>query len=236
MCARQASAELHFQRSDGELVVARVRLMALNDTGLIADRPVYVDGGSKIPVGREIAVHVTVRGKRCEFPSRIESEFRRAPSGSHLTGPGVVLRRPESIASSQRRSSVRVSVAGCDPIRVVSTTPFPGAYAACSLMGPIYHSWMVDISAGGLSMVMDRDSARSIQRGGELFLTFCLPDIEGDFNMLGRVRHMREVAQGESVRLALAFRSWQNGSLRSDQQRIARFVAARERTMLKRRR
>lgn len=235
-CARQAAAELHFERGDGELVIARARLLMFSDNELLADRPVYVDNGSKIPLGRPLKVHVAIRGSRYEFDSAIELEFRRGPKHTPWIGPGIVLRKPKSITSSQRRASVRVSVVGCDPIQVISAKPCPSGAAACSLAGPVYHGWMVDLSTGGLSMVIDRQTARLVQRGDRLYITFCLPDVEGEFNLLGSVRHLREVAQGESIRLALAFRSWTGGRLRPDQQRISRFVAQRERTVLKRRR
>ncbi len=236
VCSRESSAELHFERADGELVVARVRLLMFSENELLADRPVYADHGHKIPSGRPIKVHVAIRGSRYEFESFIESEFRRAPGQTPWTGPGIVLRRPMSVAPSQRRANVRVSVVGCDPIQVISAKPCASGVSACALEGPVYHGWMVDLSAGGLSMVLDRESARVVQRGDHLFMTFCLPDVCGAFNLYASVRHVREVAEGESIRLAAAFCTWDGGHLRTDQQRIAHFVAERERVMLKRRR
>lgn len=235
-CARQAAAELHFERGDGVLVIARARLLLFSDNELLADRPVYSDHGSKIPLGRPLKVHVAIRGSRYEFESAIELEFRSGPRHTPWIGPGIVLRKPKEVVPSQRRANVRVSVLGCDPIRVISAKPFPSRAAACSLEGPVYHGWMVDVSAGGLSIVVDRQMGRLIRRGDRLYVTFCLPDLEGEFNVLGSVRHLREVAEGESIRLAMAFRSWPGGRLRFDQQRIARFVAERERSMLRRRR
>jgi len=236
VCARESAAELHFERTDGELVVARVRLLMFSDSELLADRPVYTDNGSKIPTGETLKVHISIRGNRYEFESAIESEFRRAPGHTPWAGPGIALRKPEAVAPSQRRASVRVSVLGCDPIHVISARPCSSGASACSLEGPVYLGWMVDVSAGGLSMVLDRQAAKLVRRGDRLFMTFCLPGVEGTFNLLGSVRHLREVAEGESIRLAAAFRPWDGGHLRTDQQRIARFVAERERTMLKRRR
>lgn len=234
VCARQAAAELHFERGDGELVIARLRLLAFSDSEVLADRPVYVDGRGKIPTGRPLKVHVAIQGSRYEFESVIESEFRRPPGHTPWTGPGIVLRRPKSVSPSQRRANVRVSVVGCDPIRVISAKPCASGAAACSLDGPVYYGWMIDVSAGGLSMVLDRRSARLVRCGDEFYVTFCLPDVDGDFNLFGTVRHLREVAGGESIRLALAFRNWPGGRLRPDQQRIAHFVAERERLILRR--
>jgi c-di-GMP-binding flagellar brake protein YcgR len=233
-CARQTAAELHFERGDGELIIARVRLLLFSDHKLLADRPVYADNRGTIPLGRPLKVHIAFRGSRYEFESVIESEFRRAPGHTPWTGPGIVLRRPTSVSPSQRRASVRVSVMGCDPIQVISAKPCASGAVACSLDDPVYHGWMIDISAGGLSMVIDRESARPVRCGDELYVTFRLPDGDSEFNMFASVRHLRPVAEGESIRLALAFRNWPGGRLKPDRQRIARFVAERERLILKR--
>lgn len=235
-CARQASAELHFFRGDGSLITARVRLLGLSGRRVLADRPMYSDGAGPIPLNRRIRVHVAIRGKRYQFDSAVESRLLRLPPGLGHSGPGIALLRPAVVARSQRRANVRVSMVGYDPVQVILAAACPSGVEACLLRTPLLIGWMVDLSAGGFSVLVDRRRHKKPKRGNHYFVTFRLPGVDEEFNLSGSVRHFRAASGGESIRLALALMDWNGSRLKRDQDRLSRFVADHERRMLRRKR
>ncbi len=234
-CERNAPAELHYELRDGALVTARVRLLELRGNRILADRPILLGNDSGIPAGVAITVHVSLRGSRYQFESVIEEEDVKVPLNRRQMVPGIALRRPTKAIQSQRRSHIRVSLVGYDPINVHLVSPHPDVPGACAIDAEVVTGWLVDLSGGGLSVVVDNRAFGFIRCGEVFFVTFALPSVLEDFCVLGSVRHTRHITSSDSLRLGIGFRPWGGRRLTHDQRRICRFVTAHERRMLRRR-
>jgi hypothetical protein len=94
---------------------------------------------------------------------------------------------------------------------------------------------MFDLSAGGISVLVDRGILNRVRAAERFFATFALPSTNRKLCMLAAVRHSRVVEPSGSLRIGLSFRPWGGGRLAHDQRRILQFVAAHERRLLRRR-
>jgi c-di-GMP-binding flagellar brake protein YcgR len=181
-------------------------------------------------------MHLTLGGSRYQFDTSIVDEDRTIRINDHQTLPGIALRKPRVVNDSQRRTCLRVSLAGYDPISVDLATPQGESEDACAIDAERASGWIADLSVGGLSLIADRRVLRRPQPGGRYFLSFGLPGEDGEFNMLGSVRHIRAIPNGDGVRVSMCFCPWNGNSLSRDQRRLGRFIAAHERRLLRRRR
>ena len=233
---RRLPAELHYIDGDGVVVTGCVRILDHTPDCILTDEPLYLADDGTIPPGQTITAHMSLQGERCQFETVIVEEHRTIDIGDGQSRPGIALRKPIVIAKSQRRSHLRILTVGYDPINVdiaASDAHLPGA---CRLDAPRISGWMVDLSAGGLSVVVDKRVFLPARRGERFFMTFRLPGLTRELNMLGSVRHSRPVSSGTSMRVAMSFCKWGDGPITSEQRRIARFVADHERRMFRRRR
>ena len=136
------------------------------------------------------------------------------------------------IADSQRRTCVRVSLMGYDPVSIEMVRPHRDFPNACSVDGERFAAWLLDLSVGGVSVLADHRVFAQVRRGERFFLAFVLPGEDDEFYMLGSVRHSRIVASSDSLRVGLVFVPWRGNAYASEQRRLSRFVAAHQRRML----
>lgn len=235
-CARNVPAELVYEAPSGEIITGRVRLLQLTDRQVLADRPAYLEGNGRIPRGVGISIHIQIRGTRYEFKSAIEESYRIIPLNARQNVPGIALSRPDVVIESQRRTQLRVSVVGYDPLNVRMVRPHPTLPDCCPVTADLINGWLIDVSGGGMAVLVDHRVLGAVPRGELFFLSFVLPDVEDEFFMLGSVRHTRTIASSGSLRLGIGLRPWNGTHFKHDQQRISRFVARHQRRMLRRRR
>lgn len=235
-CHRNVAAELQYEADDRNVATGRVRLLALTPRHVLTDAPVYFDGDDMIPCGAAITVYVVLNGQRFEFASVIEEDSCQVRLNARQTVPGLALSRPAVLRESQRRGHFRVSLVGYDPINVDLGRAVPAVPDACSLAEGLARGWLSDLSLGGASVIVDRRAIGTVSSGDHYYVSFCLPDVPGCFNLLGSVRHTRMVSNSESQRIGFSFLPWNVRSLESDQKRLARFIAEHERRLLRRRR
>ncbi|MGB2985582.1 MAG: hypothetical protein WBE26_06835 [Phycisphaerae bacterium] len=234
-CARNVPVELHYETAGGAIVMGRVRLLELTERQFLADRPLYSNDDAQIPTGAAISVHVLLDGVRYQFDSAIEESKRLVRLNARQRVPGIALRRPAVMAESQRRSHLRISMATYDPINIDLVRPDPTFPDACSIDAELVAAWMLDLSVGGVSVLVDHRILNRVQQTERFFLTFALPSVDDEFYMLGSHRHSRVVEASDSLRIGLSFRPWRDRQFTHDQRRLSRFIAEHERSMLRRR-
>lgn len=240
-CDRNTPIELHYEPNNAPMVVGRARLLGFDDKQLLADRPLCLDTGT-IPCGKRLSVHISMNGERYEFESFIEESHRMVQLNAHNRVRGIALKRPLEFSKSQRRKNLRISLMGYEPITVELVKPHPDIPAACPADAMIYNGWMVDLSVGGMSVLMDQHIIQRIKENELFYVTFDLPGgdeetgSEAGYCLLGSVRHSRVIEASESLRVAMSFQEWNQRQLTHDQRRLSRFIASHERRMLRRRR
>jgi hypothetical protein len=95
---------------------------------------------------------------------------------------------------------------------------------------------MINLSTGGVSVLVRRQHLRRASYNERFFLTFALPETEGEFCMVGSVRHTQTIDVSGSLRVGFAFHPWGGRDLNADQRSISRFITQHERRLLRRRR
>jgi c-di-GMP-binding flagellar brake protein YcgR len=235
-CARNIPAELQYEDRDGAIITGRVRLLELTKDHVLADSPAYLKDDGRIPTGEAITVHVLLNKSRYQFESVIEDTDQTIRLNARQTVPGIALCRPAEISNSQRRTNLRITMLGYDPINVDLVRPDPNVSDACSTDARIIAAWMIDLSVRGVSVIADRRVLASARRGQRFFMSFALPSVTDEFHMLGSVRHGRIVRASGSLRIGISLRPWRDRMFKHDQRRISQFIAEHERRMLRRRR
>lgn len=232
-CDRNAPAEICFAHRNGPPLIARFRLLELSDEFIRGDKPGKNDQDGHIPKGRPITVHLFIRGARYQFDSVIVEQNSWVQLNSEQRIPGIVLRRPKEISKSERRSSYRVSVAGIDPIQIELARAHPEIPDACLLAPGVIGGRLLNLSAGGAAVLVDRRDLRMPKLGDGFFLGFSLPGSDTPCCELGEVRHALNVEASDSVRLAFAFVKWGGQVFNHEQRVLSRFIMEQQRRLLR---
>ena len=88
----------------------------------------------------------------------------------------MALRPPAAVVESQRRAHFRVSVAGKDPIQVTLARCHPRLRDVCEIDARPAQGKLLNISGGGMAVLVRRRELPGVRSGQRLFLTFCLSD------------------------------------------------------------
>ncbi len=235
-CARNLPAQVHYERVDGTVVTCRVRLLQLTDERILADMPHYLDRGDRIADGSPVTVHVLLGGSRYQFSSNLERTGIPVRLNERQVIRGTALSKPRVLTDSQRRAFLRIRLVSYDPVRVDLARPHPELPEACVLDQHPATGSIVDLSVGGVAVLVDDKQLRSVRPGEPFYLTFTLPDVDYEFLMFGSLRQVRTVESSGAQRLAFAFRPWVPSRFQRDQDTLAKFVAQHQRRLLRRRR
>ncbi|MBU0717915.1 MAG: PilZ domain-containing protein [Planctomycetes bacterium] len=234
-CARNVPAELHYETPEGVVVVWRTRLVQVTERHIIAERPSRNDQAAELQEGQPLLAHFSVGRSRYQFQTDVEVGRISVRLNERHRILGIALRKPRSIKRSQRRAHLRVSLAGTEPVVVHLARPHPSISDACAIDGRVGQGQIVNLSAGGILVLIDNRIMSTAKVGERFYMTFGMPEVEEPFNMLGTVRHLRVVESSDSLRVAMAFRPWRGIRMDAEQRRIQTYVAGRERLFLRRR-
>jgi len=228
------SAELCYDPPAGTLTVYRLRMLELTDTQVITDAP--RDGGDAVvPPDEQVTVHFLLHGGRYRFDTVIESYDVRVRLNARETLRGIALRKPLKVASSQRRADFRKSLAAFEAVEVSIVPRHPDFTDACRPDALRISAKIVQISAGGVGLLVEHGEILRIPVETPCFLSFTLPDVEPEFVMLAIQRHKQTLHDGKAFRIGWQFQEWGAGPLKQDRRRLARFIADSQRKQLKRR-
>lgn len=233
-CARNIPIELHYIQANGPMIIGRARLLDFDQDHILADRPLCLDQIGTIPAGKKLSIHFALQGKRYQFESMIQETERMVRLNDRQEVRGIALQWPVTLTLSQRREFLRVSMASYDPISVEMLRPDANYPTACPVDAKIYHAWLVDLSVGGTSILLDQHILRNVKYNELFLLSFELPGCKDEFLLYGSVRHSRVIEVSESIRIAMRFQGWNSHQLKNEQRRLSRFIASHERRLLRR--
>ncbi len=233
-CVRNTSVEIQLEDSSGQTKTWRTRLLFVKDERLIAEVP-RLSRDNPIPLSREIDVYMLLGGIRYRFASVVEESGLKIALNEKVRVLGMKLKLPAEVLEDQRRANYRLSLAAGEPLLVSFCLPHPSILHACEINTQVTIARIVNISAGGLAVLVDQQYARTFQTGTNLFGVFVLPDCQGTFTVLCKIRHTQKIEASASVRAGIAFCEWPGCNLKDDQLRIMRFIASHERQYLQRR-
>ena len=235
LCARNAAAELHVELTDDDCVAARVRLLAVEDNAVLADRPQNLDRTVQLRAGQRVCVYVRCGNDRWAFDSRVIKSVRLVRLNARQRVVGMSLEMPTEVRDQQRRHDYRINVAGqgigCRVQREDAGHPFACRTGEVSHLGAV-----VDLSARGLAVVLDTPAYRQFAYADRVFCELELPGCSRPMVLLYQVRHVRAVPGKDGGVMGLALRSMPGAPIETVARYLTRFVADEQRRKLRRRR
>ncbi len=235
-CARNLPVELHQDTDDDGVLVARTRVLDLDDECLYVDSVQSV--GSSVSFDRKagIVAYLQLNGTRYSFQSRVVSTGCWVKLNDEKRVRGASLAKPARVEEGQRREDYRVSLATIDLPHISLHEAPDNDPGACPLDAARFQANVVDLSRGGMSILVRAADRRGFRRGALYFVNTEFPDGSGELTLLAEVRHVRRLLDGETTRLGLKFVRWNGRFTQPILQRVGQYCADVERQSLKRRR
>jgi len=235
-CARNMAAELHIPQSDGGLLTAWTRMLGCEGELIQLDQPQAISGCISLAPGQRVTVFLHVKGKRYRFHSAVAQPRVRIRLNERMVVTGITLEWPSEVMEAQRREDFRVSVAGTRDIPVCFhglTVPAPGPVPVDV---PRFGGRIVDVSAGGMAVLIARTEIRNLRLGDLFYSEFLLPEDDQPLTPVCQVRHANLVRADTARLVGMEFMPWVGCDAERMNQRTRRFVVAEQRRQLRLRR
>lgn len=234
-CDRNAPIELQYESSDGELLVARTRLLGFDETHVYLDRPQSIGDDVRFRRGQRVEGYMLLHDVRYAFATVVEDLATLVEINATKRTVGMVLRRPATVRESQRRSHFRVAVLSEGPITAAVHAADPGHPGACPIDAGRAEATLLNLSAGGAGLLMERGQGGWISAGDHLFMTFQLPEEEEPICFLVDVRQCTMGADSSTRRVGVRIRAWPTPrSVERTRERLQRYITAVQRKRLRR--
>jgi c-di-GMP-binding flagellar brake protein YcgR len=248
-CARNQPIEVQFDTIDGHAKTAKSRLLQMDETYLMIDRPTIKGGLAQIPDKSTITVSYNSGGDRYRFRSRVGT-IRSVQLNEKTNIKSLEILIPETVERSQRRRDFRISLAGSgtlegtlEPLnwQTESAGDDPDENVTGADESRIQSSKisvrLANISAGGVGVVMDHTHAHLVRAGEHHSIEFWLPGDDDAFQVRVEIRHVINRSATANTVVGLKFiEDPASGSFRAAIQRVSRFVAEEQRRQLRNRR
>ncbi len=235
-CARNLPAELHIQQLDGDVVTAWAQMLGCQNELVQLDQPQAGSGSITLAPRQRVKVFLYVRGKRYRFHSAVAEPRARIRLNERMVVTGIALEWPSELVEAQRREDFRVSVAGTHdiPVRLHGlTVPAPGPVP---LDVHRFQGRIIDISAGGMAVLIARTEIRNVQLGELFYSEFILPEDDQPLAPVCQSRHANLIRADTAHLVGMQFMPWIGCDAKQMSQRTRRFVIAEQRRQLRRRR
>ena len=235
-CARNIPAELRVQQPDGGPLTAWARMLGCENEVIQLDQPQTAARNIALAPGQRVTVFLHVKGKRYRFCSVVVEPRIRIRLNERMVVAGFALEWPLELVEAQRRDDFRVSVAGTRDIPVCfhgMTVPAPGPVP---LDVPRFQGRIVDVSAGGIAVLISRTELRSVRLGELFYSEFFLPEDDQPFTPVCQASHASLVRTDTARLVGMQFMPWIGCDAKQMNQRTRRFVVAEQRRQLRRRR
>lgn len=217
VCNKRGSAEIEVEAPDGSSQRGRIRLLRCDDHALYIDRPSCYGMPLELTSDMSASVHFLVDGERFTFRAEIIEECL-IPLGRDQTIPGFSLALPEQVSRDERRLDFRASLGRS--VEIISRVRPDGDPAVKPFCAQI-----MNISAGGMAVVVVDPGSCEIQKGGTYWVEFELPDLERNFCFKTELRHLRDLS-GAGYIMGLKFLPEINATeMRHAVRQISQFVA-----------
>ncbi len=233
-CNRNAAAELHFSGEEGDRVTARVRLLRLEQELVLTDRPQSMGKPVVLRPRQPVMVHFPLGGIRYAFRTQVVRCHCPVRLNATQQVAGIALAMPSEVLEQQRRSDFRLSLAGCETIQAEAHLGSLEGGGSAPIGALRFSARPINLSAGGIGLLVDTRYARKWRLGNTFFVSFCLPDVKGEFRMLAQLRHERRIPERQATVAGFKFLPWPLVPLKVSVRKILKFTAAQQRRQLKR--
>lgn len=233
-CDRNTAVELHVHMRGGGLVVAKSRIVKIDDQQLYLDKPEATGQKLNLQDGLPLDVHFAIRRERFFFKSTLTDARAHINVNEHNKIIGLTIARPTAIKSGQRRNDFRVELANMRRIDVLLHDAATVKPDLCPLDTKRFSAELIDVSAGGLRVKVDRSERDEFHATDRFFALFPLPDdLRTDAVFLVKPVHWSASEDRSQNFVGLQLIPWPEVEFARNQRRLARFVAKIERQLAK---
>lgn len=237
-CARNLAADIQFTDADHRMHAARCRMLVATADEIFLDEPHAIGDELSLRVGTAITAYFMLNDVRYAFETTVTRRHVPIMLNRRRRVVGIVVRAPQQVVQSQRRSDFRVTMLYRTPLAARVHVATPGTDTT-PLDARVLDGMIVNMSAGGLALVVPAAEGRGISVGDELFVSFVVPaeDEEPDehYEFRAQVRQVRPISEGISLRFGLQFLPWPEARfLQRMQDRLRRLLSRAEREKLRR--
>jgi len=223
-CTRNVSADLHVERTQGECIIAKARLLGYENDRLFVDAPGDSESGEAFAAEQKVTVYFQVGGTRYSFQTEVIQPSFRLSLNERVTVPVLILRVPLEIQKNQRRRNVRVSLAAKYDVTVKL---HEGGYSSSREI-PIdaeqFQGRLIDLSMSGMRLIVDVAQHGRFRLGERYYATLQLPNDPQPFSLWIEVRYVRAVRGGEALQIGFLFLDWEGIDATDDAIRLNRFI------------
>lgn len=233
-CARNASAELHFEDPETGLITARVRLLDMDAERIYMDRPQSTGRRVELKPRQAVAAYFLLNGTRYAFRSRIARPHCYVRLNQKQQVPGTAVTLPARVERQQRRAEFRISLVGYKDLKVMVHGGSADNGGTAPVDSARWAGRLLDISAGGVGALFKTLPKPRWRPGQLFFLAFGLPGVETTFVVLAELRYLRRIHEGQATIAGFKFRPWPMVPMESYRRQITRFLATEQRRQLRR--
>ena len=216
----------------------RTRLAAIEQGAIVVQRPSSAATRAALVPGRHVCLMFAAGPNRWTLYSRVEG-FTLRPINDHTRLACLVLQWPREVSTVQRRAFFRAATASLDlpDVHLQPLIDDASAQAAdlpARARQPL-RAQLVNISGGGLGLVVDHSAAPAANRFLDYRCTLQLPTHDAPLELTVRHVHLRRNAN-ETLYLGVMFVFDDLVQQRHVADTICRFTTALQRRKLRRRR
>ncbi len=234
-CARNAAVELQYRTTDGDLHVAKSRILGIDADQVFLDSPHGIGDDVVFGVGQTIDGYVHVNEIRYAFKSKVVRLHTIVKINEEKRTVGMIIARPDRVMEGQRRTHFRVSLLARDPLPIQLHAAIPDGSGTCPIDAYPFEGSIVNLSIGGAALAVPAVDARTIRVGDEVFMMFCLAEEHEEFYFLAEVRQIWAVAGETPKRIGVKIKPWPGKrDLERTQQRLQRYITKVQRERLRR--
>jgi c-di-GMP-binding flagellar brake protein YcgR len=228
-CDRNLPVEIHHHTVNDELIVARSRILDLDEEFVFLDSMQSIGKRVSFRKDKLLTVYFFVNGVRHAFQTRVVQSEQIIELNERKRVLGVSVTRPSRIDERQRREDFRVSLACTGPVPIDFHEQPSLESNQCPINAKRFKGVMVDVSRGGLAAIVDLSEHDLFKPGDLFFVTAILPYGIGETVLPVEVRQVRLVRDDSASRVGFRFPAWEPRVTQPHRQRVAKFVVSLER-------
>lgn len=209
------------------------RLLHLGDEGLVLDAPVHQGRPVELVAGESITGSFRLGTEILRFRCQVigPATFRL---NARFVVPVVVLRNPASLELVQQRRYYRVGIVGRHPTDVTLWPIMPDSSGETRVTAE-FHATVVNLSAGGIGVLISDPGLLETSRAGQLWARFALPGENESLIFRVEYRHDSFIEHSRQYLVGLEIVEYiEPGAHAEVIDRLARFVAQEQRAQFHR--
>ena len=232
---RNHQLELQASDSEGDMVVARTRVIGFTEGHLVIAQPRGLGKDTRASWFKCVDAYLIMSGKVFRFRTSVVQFGFEYQLNAEKRCSAATLTMPQSLEETQRRNYFRVSMASQPPIQGMAAKLITEEPVHSPLEGPKLEGLVANLSEGGIGIRVETPYHMRYTLDERYSITFTLPGEEKPVMIVGRLMNTRSIRKGEASRFGFMFLHWPDPHFFGKAiQPIRRFVVSCQREQMNR--